>query len=245
MLKALSIAILALFLSNTVKAEVKSSPYYQIKSFSIHEEPVNQEAMMTIKKSIQERAMLRAEGLDDKLNPGDILNPVKEVDATLDVIINMGAKVWKIFEAMTPSVDLSTKRANALPKDATDWRDMSNWSDVQGRQFSVEYKNAYNMTVVRLSVLMTYAHSGQYKGKGKYLSDVGFLVNEYWIAPLYSLYGRSDVVGVKNVGKANDAIAAMELNMVWNVSTVLSKAQNAVSFYLRGDGPLTIREVKN
>lgn len=244
MLKIFSIALLVLTLSNTVHAEVKSSPYYQIKSFSIHEEPVNQESMMAVRKNIQEQQQLRIQGLDDKLNPGDILNPVKEADATLDVIINMGAKIWKIFEASTPVVNLSTKRANALPRDATDWRDMSNWSDVEGRQYSIEYKNGFNMTVVKFSVLMTYTHSGQFKGKGKYLSDVGFLINEYWVAPLYTLEGESEVVRVQNVGKADDAIAAMELNMVWRVSTVLVKSQNAVNYFVRGDGPLTVREIK-
>jgi hypothetical protein len=245
MLKVFSIALLAFALSSTVHAEVKSSPYYQIKSYSIHEEPVNQESMMTIRKSIQERQALRMQGLDDKFNPGDVLNPVKEVDATLDVIINMGAKIWKIFEASTPVVNLATKRANALPRDATDWRDMSNWSDLEGRQYSIEYKNGFNATVVKFSVLMTYSHSGQFKGKGKYLSDVGFLVNEYWVAPLYKLEGESQVVGVRNVGKANDVIAAMELNMVWRVSNVLVKSQNAMNYFIRGDGPLTVREVKN
>lgn len=248
MLKALSVALVALALGNTVHAEVKSSPYYQIKSYSIQETPVAADTMMKIRSDIRHHQELRIKGLgdgDDKLNPGDILNPVKEVDATLDVIINMGAKIWKIFEASTPVVNLSAKRANALPKAVTDWRDMSNWSDVQAKQYTIEYKNGFNATVVRFSVLMTYTYDGQFQGRGKYLSDVGFLVNEYWVAPLYKLEGESEVVRVQNVGKADEAIAAMELNMVWRVSNVLVKSQNAVNYYVRGDGPLTVREVKN
>ncbi|MES2769175.1 MAG: hypothetical protein V4596_08520 [Bdellovibrionota bacterium] len=245
MLKVLSIALLAFTFSNTVHAEDLNSPYFQIKSHSITEVPVDASTMKNLRSNQEllkiRRAQGEKDGLDDVL--GDILNPVKEVDATLDVIINMGAKIWKIFEASTPVVNLSTKRANAIPREATDWRDMADWSDVQARQYSVSYKNAFNSEVVRFSVLMTYTYNGTHKGKGKYLSDVGFLVNEYWVAPLYKLEGESEVVRVQNVGRADAPIAAMELNMVWRVSTVLVKSQNAINYYVRGDGPLTVREL--
>lgn len=249
MLKVLSIALAAFTITatatakaNTVKAQDNTSPYFQIQSHTITEVPVSAEALEALRAEQQIVQTRRSQGLSDGLD--DILNPVKEVDATLDIIINMGKKIWAIFEASTPVVNLSTQRANALPRDATDWRDMADWSDVQAKQYSVSYKNAFGGEVVRFSVLMTYTHSGTFRGQGKYLSDVGFLVNEYWVAPLYTLTGQSEVVRVQNVGRADAPIAAMELNMVWNVSTVLVKSQSALNYYIRGDGPVTVREVK-
>ncbi len=246
MLKALtmslSVSLFALVLGHTAQAADPQTPYFQIKSFSIHEEPVSPETLMTIRKNYTH---LDVKKRDDGSGIPDILNPVKQADQTLDVIINMGAKIWKIFEASTPVVNLNTKRANALPRDMNDWRDMADWSDVQAKQYSIVYTNGFNAEVVRLSVLMTYSYNGSFKGKGKYLSDVGFLVNEYWVAPLYKLEGESEVVSVLNVGRSDAPIAAMEMNMVWRVSNVLFKSQNAVNYYVRGDGPLTVREIKN
>jgi hypothetical protein len=241
--QTLLLSMFALVLSNTVHAEDLKSPYYQIKSFSMTEVPVDQTTLMTIRANYRQDIKKR----DDVTGVGDILNPVKEVDQTLDLIINMGAKVWKIFEASTPVVNLNTKRANALPREARDgdWTDMAEWSDVQAKQYSIVYKNGFNAEVVRFSVLMTYSYNGTYKGKGRYLSDVGFLINEYWVAPLYSLNGESEVVRTMNVGRADAPIAGMELNMVWRVSNVLFKSQNAVNYFVRGDGGLTVREVKN
>ena len=87
---------------------------------------------------------------------------------------------------------------------------MADWSDVQAKQYSVSYKNAFGGEVVRFSVLMTYTYNGSFRGQGKYLSDVGFLVNEYWVAPLYTLTGQSEVVRVQNVGRADAPIASMD-----------------------------------
>lgn len=246
MLKILSIALLALTLSNTVQAKEKdpnkkfNSQYLAIESYSVTETPVSEETLNVLRAQHQLLQSNRSQ--DDGI--GSILNPVKEVDATLDIIINMGKKIWAIFEASTPVVNLSTQRANALPRDATDWRDMADWSDLEARQYTISYKNGFNAEVVRFSVLMTYTHSGTFRGKGKYLSDVGFLVNDYDVAPLYTLTARSEVVRTQNVGRADQPIAAMEMNMIWNVSNVLSKSQKALNFYIRGDGPVTVREIK-
>jgi hypothetical protein len=239
---SLSLSLFALIISNTVQAKEIDSAYYQIKSFSMTEEPVSQETLMKIRNNYRQDIQKR-DGLPT--DPTDILNPINQADKALDVIINMGAKIWKIFEASTPVVNLNTKRANALPRDMNDWRDMADWSDVQAKQYSIVYKNGFNAEVVRFSVLMTYSYNGSYQGRGKYLSDVGFLVNEYWVAPLYKLEGESEVVRVLNVGRADAPIAAMEMNMVWRVSNVLFKSQNAVNYYVRGDGPLTVREIKD
>lgn len=243
MLKLLSFAFIAFSLSTTVQAEELNSPYFQIKSVSIQEEEVSEQTLMKI-RSVYRQQQLDQETRED--NPlEDILNPIKETEKIVDAIINIGAKVWKVFEASTPVVNLSTKRANALPREYKDWREMSDWSDVQARQYTVSYKNGFDAEVVRFSVLMTYAYNGSFNGRGKYLNDVGFLVNEYRVAPLYTLEGESEVVRVQNVGRAEEPIAAMELNMVWRVNNVLFKSQNALNYFVRGDGPVKVREVSN
>lgn len=239
MLKILSVSLFAFFLSNSAQAK-SLDPYYQIKSVSVQEEAVNQELYQVVRA---EALQLRAQRLQDG-GLEDILNPVKEVEKIVDTIINIGAKVWSVFEKSTPVVNLSTKRANALPREVTSWRDMANWSDIEARQYSVSYKNGFNATVVRFSILMTYSYNGSFQGRGQYLSDVGFLVNDYWVAPLYTLEGESEVVRVLNVGRDDAPIAAMELNMVWRVNNVLFKSQRAINYFIRGDGQLKLRELQ-
>ena len=243
MLKLLSFAFIALSLSSTVQAEELNSPYFQIKSVSIQEEAVSDQTLQSIRRTYKQQMLDQQLRGDNPLE--DILNPIKDTEKIVDTIINIGAKIWKVFEASTPVVNLSTKRANALPREYTSWQDMSDWSDVQARQYSVSYKNGFNAEVVRFSVLMTYAYNGSFKGKGQYLNDVGFLINEYWVAPLYTLEGQSEVANIQNVGRADAPIAAMELNMIWRVNNVLFKSQNALNYYVRGDGPLKVREVSS
>ncbi len=240
MLKIISATALAILLSNSVQAKDLDSPYYQIKSVTVHEEAVSKQDYQALRAEVLQQRALRVQ--DDGL--GDILNPIKEVDKIVDAIINLGAKVWAVFEKSTPVVNLSAKRANALPRDVTNWRDMANWSDVEARQYSVTYKNGFNATVVRFSILMTYSYNGSFQGRGQYLSDVGFLVNDYWVAPLYTLEGESEVVRVLNVGRDDAPIAGMEVNMVWRVNNVLYKSQRAINYFVRGDGPLKVRELQ-
>src|SRR5690606_12217645 len=127
MLKTLSLAIIALFLSISTQAEDLSAPYFEVQSVEVQVSPVSDECLTALR--IEYKSQRMAEQFNE--NPlDDILNPIKDAEKVVDAIINLGAKIWKVFEASTPVVNLSTRRANALPRDYTDWREMSDWSDL-------------------------------------------------------------------------------------------------------------------
>lgn len=242
MFKLIAIAALSTLAFGQVSKADTQSQYLQIKSMSVQEIPVDQNLLMKVRSEINPYDIQSSLDARGDGNPLDVVDPVRAANDVLDGIINFGSKVWKIFEKSTPVVNLNMQRANALPAQLREWTEMDNWSDVEAKQYAVTYKNGFNADVVTFKVLLTYAYNGQYNGTGRYLNQVGFLANEYNVAPLFTLNAQSEVVRVQNVGTRAAPIAGLELNLTYQVENVLTKRQSALNYYLRGDGALKLRQ---
>lgn len=176
----------------------------------------------------------------------DIQDPCGERDGTshwpfknsvsLDQIINLGQKVWKIIEANKPVVDFKSKSASALPRGIKCWDQLENWQFPKAQTYKVSYKNLMGIEVVRFSFRLIFTYGGQYFGKGRYITNATIVPAEINV-----LWGYKFAAGVKvgqtvNLGSRQDPKAGIELNLNWQVATPLVDQQRTATYFLSGEG---------
>lgn len=193
--------------------------YYSIGYVEIRETDVTVDDLVEVYSSTQE--------------PKNLSVP-KEIN--LAEIINVGKKVWKVIVDNKPVVDVQLLRASAVPQGIQHWLQMEGWHDPVAKKYQVVYKNLYGIEVVKFEFLLTYSYNGQVNGRGRYLSEVGFVPSTVTVAWMYNFTATSQVVRTINVGTADDPIAAIEINLNWTVKTPLKEDRRANNFYIRGDG---------
>ncbi len=154
----------------------------------------------------------------------------------LSQIVNIGKKVWKVIVDNKPVVNVELSRASAVPNGIQSWMEMENWRDPVARKYQVIYKNLYGIKVVNFEFMVTYAYNGQVDGRGRYLSEVGFVPSTVTVVWMYNFNVTSQVVRTVNVGTTDNPIAGIELNLNWVVKTPLKEDRRSNNFYIRGDG---------
>lgn len=181
----------------------------------------------------------------ETLNPVDAATGVAELESAnkgLDVIINMGKKVWSIVDAAKPKVDLQSDVATALPASVSGcWMDLQAWQApvVTTREISIE--NLYGMEVVRFVYRVIMLAGGSYNGVGRYIGYATMQPVELKVAWGYTFNATATVPAVFNISSKEKPVAAMNLLVDWTVSTVLKHQRQTQSYYLTGYG--TIREL--
>ena len=160
------------------------------------------------------------------------------VDIGWDEIINMGEKVWKIIEAGKPVVHLETPVANALPRGLKCWSDLDGWQAPQTRSLEVVYTNGFGIEVVKFRFRLHYTYGGGKNQRGRYLTNVTVLPSELNVMWGYTFDAHVEVGQAINLGSANDPLAGLEMNVRWNLKTVIKESQNSFHFFVQGDGAL-------
>ncbi|MFA5140114.1 MAG: hypothetical protein WC728_12855 [Elusimicrobiota bacterium] len=154
----------------------------------------------------------------------------------IDRIINIWEKIWKIVEQNKPVVDIRTTYAGAVPDGITHWTQLAGWSAPVGTRYGFSAKNFYGVTVIDVTFVVFRQHSGNYKGKGKYLTGVTAEPTNVSVAWGYKLNINAEVPSVANVGTAEDPIASMMAKLNWKIATLVKEEQGTWIYYLRGDG---------
>lgn len=159
-----------------------------------------------------------------------------ETNIILDQVINIGKKVWTIVEKNKPVVSVELETANALPEGVANWRSLSNWQTPQSKVYRVRYKNGYGMNVVDFSYRVTYTYGGMVNGKGLYLTNVNVVPAELAVAWGYKFSAKAAIPSVTNAGSHESPVGGMEIQVSWEVDTILRHMRRSSSFYVRGDG---------
>ncbi len=215
--------------SNLNNKWVYDKDYFRVTSVEKTETALTEEDQKRV-QFLGSQRLLQIQN-DSAVNP-----TLTEASLSLDVILNMGKKIWQVIVDGKPVVNSNTSRANALPQGAKSWLQLANWSDPEAHRYDITYKNMYGAAVVKYAFLVTYSYGGSVNGKGKYLSEVGFTNSELSVAWMYNFNATSEVVRVVNVGTVDEPIAGMELNLNWTIKTPLQEQQSTSSYYVRGDG---------
>lgn len=161
-----------------------------------------------------------------------------EIGVIIDVIIQLGEKIWPIVEKNRPVVNVVTEASSAVPQGIKNWQTLSGWKNPKSKVFRVTYANLMGINVVDYSFRILYTYGGSYKGHGMYLSQVKVIPADLSVAWGYTFNSDARVVNTVNVGQKGHPIAGMEVQAAWSVDTVLKHNRMSTSYFVRGDGEL-------
>ena len=157
---------------------------------------------------------------------------------SVEKIINIAQKLWKIIEANKPVVNLNTKYATAYPEGVTSASQMSSWKKPKTYAYGFYAENMFGMTMIDSVYKVSYTYGGAYKGVGKYLTGVTVIPTKVEVGWGYTFNMSASVPDstVANVGTSAVPLASMQLVLNWKMATILKEADGASVYYVQGDG---------
>jgi len=170
-------------------------------------------------------------------------NPLGEASQTVDLldkIVNLAQKIFNIIEKNQPVVNVTTNYANAVPYGTSHWTQLQGWSRPATKRYAFSMKNGYGSEVVKVTYQVHYTHNGNFQGKGKFLTGVTVEPLNIETAWGYKVSLVSEVPDstIANVGTSEDPIASMQVQLKWNVHTVIKDITSKAVYYVQGDGLL-------
>ncbi len=184
-------------------------------------------------------------GVGGNINPNDPSpnSVTKGLDSVLMVIeklVAIGEKVWPLIEKGRPAVTNKHMAAiSVLPRiDAKDpvVHDMGNWSIPVTKHYRVNYTNGFGMNVVSFVYSVTFQHSGNYGGKGKYLTGVRVSARDIKVDFGFDLDSTSELIQISNLGTPENVIAGATIEISYTVKNVLRVLTTTQAFHVTGDG---------
>jgi hypothetical protein len=170
---------------------------------------------------------------------GGVAGEIGQITGAIGNIVNTGKLIWSIIEANKAVVNVSTDVANAIPQASATWDSLGGWSAPQTKLFHITYQNGFGSNVIDFTYRVIYLYGGNVDGKGQFLNGVSIVPADLSVAWGYTFTAKANVPSVTNAGTSADPMAAMQLQMQWSVSTVISNNERTENYYIRGDGQFT------
>ena len=170
-------------------------------------------------------------------------NTVNQINGTIGVIdniVNLVDKIWTIIEKNQPVVNITTNYANAVPYGTSHWTQLQGWSKPATKKYSFSMKNGFGSEVVKVTYQVHYTHSGNFQGKGKFLTGVTIEPLNVVTAWGYKVTLVSEVPDstIANVGTSADPVASMQVQLRWTAHTAVKDITSKAIYYVQGDGLL-------
>ncbi len=153
-----------------------------------------------------------------------------------DEIVNIGSQVWKIIVDNKPVLHSTAPVAHALPRGLNCWTDLERWSPPETKTYQVVYENKFGIEVVKFKFRLQYTAGGRRGGLGRYLANATIVNSQTDVIWGYTFNSHVEVPKTVNLGTRKDPVAGMELNLHWNVKTVVKESDNSVHFFVDGNG---------
>ncbi len=199
----------------------------------------------TIGKTMQKFADAATEESDEEGDEaGDSLtkeiNPLDALDATVDKVINIGKKIWKVIDAGKPVVNLANDVATALPVSKSGrplcWTQLEGWQAPLSQSYRAIVKNLYGMEVVRFDYRVLFVAGGSYKGKGHYIGYATVQPIAVDVAWGYNLEASASAPVTFNMGTVSNPVAGMNLEINYKAKTVFREIAKSRTFFITGKG---------
>lgn len=169
-------------------------------------------------------------GIDELLDITGMLGP----DGA--AIAAFGKAAWRFIEGNKPVANVRKNSVSFMPKNTDSWAKLSGWADPRVRAYTFSIKNPYGVETVRYDYAISFSHSGNLDGKGKYLSNLTVLnqlVNVVWLWNFDADFAVTDAV---NVGTIENPIPAVQADITFKVKTIVNIREVTQSFWVAGDG---------
>lgn len=185
-------------------------------------------------QEVPEQGVFAQPMLDNNCSATPLLNPLDSIG--WDQIVSVGQQIWKVISDNRPVITVQQPVAHALPRGLKCWADLDSWKAPTTKRYSIEYKNGLRMTPVKFDFRLHFTPGGGRSGKGKYLSNVTVMPAQLDVKWGYTFNANVEVAQAVNMGTADNPLAGLELNLHWNVKTVLKESENSMHMFVRGDG---------
>lgn len=231
--------VLTLFISLNLYAEKVRLPIVSTMNEGIEkvdaEDPMFKISSITVEE-VETPYVYQA--LEDK-------GTLSDVAMTLDKLIAIGKKIWKIIEDNKPVVNTDFAAAiSVIPQiqGETDpvatFSMMSSWSIPKAKSFRVIYKNGFGMEVIKFDYTVMFQYNGKYEGKGNYLTGVTVFANNIEVSWGFHFDAKSSLVTVSNMGSKVDPVAAATIQIDYKSETVVRNVSSTQMFYVTGKGDI-------
>lgn len=171
-------------------------------------------------------------------------SPVGEVITTVDDIIALGQRIWKIVDAGRPVINTKmSSMISILPHlegENPSQYQMSNWSAPAAKSYRVSYKNGFNSEVVAFTFTIYFQYNGQYQGAGQYITNLKVQATEVYTAWGFDFDATSELVGIANVGSMENPIASATMQISYIVKGKINESRSVQSLYVDGAGNIKL-----
>ena len=170
-----------------------------------------------------------------------VTNPTDDINGAISVIdniVNLMDKIFTLIAKNQPVVNITVNYANAVPYGTSHWTQLQGWSKPSTKKYAFTMKNLYGMEVVKVLYQVHWTHSGNFQGKGKFLTGVTVEPLSVTTAWGYNVDLTAEVPDstIANVGTSADPIASMQVQLKWKVHTIVKDIQEKDIYYVQGDG---------
>ena len=157
---------------------------------------------------------------------------------SIDSIVNIAEKLWKIVEANKPVVGIDSKYAVAYPQGITSASQLNSWSRPKVSSYAFYAENLYGGVMINCRYKVAFSYNGRYKSTGRYLTAVAVIPEVAEVAWGYKFFMSAAVPDstITNVGTSSAPVAAMQLKLSWKMSSVLKEMDGTSVYYIQGDG---------
>jgi hypothetical protein len=153
----------------------------------------------------------------------------------IERIVNLGKQAWQFIEKNRPVTNIAYDYANALPKGVQSASDLAGFSDVQYESWRYYGKNGFGMTVFDVTYTLVHQYGGSYEGQGSYLTSVAVVPSNVDVMWGYTVNFKVTNVATTNVGTSLAPVASLNLEMAFDVSTIIKNSRKTKLFQFRGD----------
>jgi len=226
------LAVAVLSVSGAQAAVKMDEKYFTVKAPKIEEIAEDRMVLDSISHRMKPSVVEAAPSAD----------PFAEINLAevfLDKIVNFGKKAWNIVSANQPVVNIQTDVANALPTGVAAWQSMQGWQTPVSKVFHVSYENLYGMTTVDFTYRVLFTPGGNINGRGAYLTQVTVIPADVHVVWGFTFNMKASVPSITNAGTSQSPVAGAQVQVAWDVNTVVSHNEEIANYYVRGDGMFT------
>jgi hypothetical protein len=171
-------------------------------------------------------------------------NPIGDIITTIDGIIAVGQRIWKIVDAGRPVI--TTKLApmiSVLPHlegENPTLNQMASWSAPKVRSYRVSFKNGFGSEVVGFTYTIYFQFNGSLKGTGKYITNLKVQASEIYTSWGFNFDATSELVGIANVGSIDAPVASATMQISYTVKGLVNESRSSQGFYVDGVGNIQV-----
>lgn len=174
----------------------------------------------------------------DQVNYNDVNKPVDYIITTIpaDELVAVGKEVWKFVEDNKPVVNINTDYTGAVPKNVSNWRQLSGWKNTEKGPYKISWINGFNTETVSINFKWSDSYGGSFNNKGKYVTQAGPVIGSIHVAWGYTVNVDVKAFNPINIGSEENPIGQIDVELTSRISTILRDSINNCRVRFLGDG---------